>query len=188
MLANIIVNKKFFQRIIERFRAVPHRDIMFVKNIFSIQHTVVYIPLHIVSRENIKLAVRSRETFVSWIEKYGPDRIILGADVRDNKIAVSGWLEASDYELIPFVSGYMESGINKVITTDIGRDGMLQGPSLDLYRKMLVALPDICLIASGGVSSLQDIEELEGAGVQSVIFGKAIYEGHIRLKDLQRFF
>ena len=134
------------------------------------------------------IAVRNRETFVSWIEKYGPDRIILGADVKDNKIAVSGWLEASDYELIPFVSGYMESGINKVITTDIGRDGMLQGPSLDLYRKMLVALPDICLIASGGVSSLQDIEELEGAGVQSVIFGKAIYEGHIRLKDLQRFF
>ena len=133
------------------------------------------------------IAVKDRDTFVSWIEKYGPDRIILGADVKDARIAVSGWLEASEYELIPFVSEYMKSGISKVITTDIGKDGMLQGPSLKLYKEMLAALPDIYLIASGGVSSLQDIEELEKAGVPSVIFGKAIYEGRIRLKDLQRF-
>lgn len=133
------------------------------------------------------IAVKSREIFMSWIDKYGPDRIILGADVKDKKIAVSGWQESSEYELFPFVSEYLKAGITKVITTDISRDGMLQGPSLDLYREMLVSLEGLYLIASGGVSSVSDIEILQENGIQSVIFGRAIYEGCIDLKDLRRF-
>lgn len=133
------------------------------------------------------IAVKNRELFLSWIDRYGADKIILGADVKGLKIAVNGWKEESDLELMPFVAGFMERGIRKVISTDISRDGMLQGPATDLYRRMLDELPGIYLIASGGVSSIDDIEALQEAGVQSVIFGKAIYEGRISLKDLQRF-
>lgn len=133
------------------------------------------------------IAVKNRELFLSWIDRYGAGKIILGADVKGLKIAVNGWKEESDLELMPFVAGFMERGIRKVISTDISRDGMLQGPATDLYRRMLDELPGIYLIASGGVSSIDDIEALQKAGVQSVIFGKAIYEGRISLKDLQRF-
>ena len=133
------------------------------------------------------IAVKNPELFVSWIEKYGSDKIILGADVKDRKIAVSGWLEKSEIELEPFISGYVEKGIKKVITTDICKDGMLQGPSIDLYREIMQQFPDIYLIASGGVSGIDDIEALEQAGIPAVIFGKAIYEGKIKLSDLQRF-
>ena len=107
--------------------------------------------------------------------------------LKKGKIAVGGWKESSDKELIPFVKTYVESGVKKVITTDICKDGMLNGPSIDLYKKMMSVIPEIYLIASGGVASIEDIEKLELAGVPAVIFGKALYEGRITLKELLRF-
>ena len=132
------------------------------------------------------IAVKNPDVFNGWITRYGADRIILGADVKDKKIAVGGWLESSDCDLFSFVEAYHEKGIEKVITTDISRDGMLQGPSVALYREMLQHLPGIFLIASGGVSCIGDIVHLDEAGVHGVIFGKAIYEGRISLRDLSR--
>ena len=133
------------------------------------------------------VAVRDKETFLSWIEKFGSDRIILGADVKDKKIAVGGWLETTDLDLIPFVERYKQDGINKIICTDISKDGMLAGPSIDLYKEILTEFSDLYLIASGGVSSMSDIEQLEMSKVPAVITGKAIYEGKIKLKDLSSF-
>ncbi|MDP4278025.1 MAG: 1-(5-phosphoribosyl)-5-[(5-phosphoribosylamino)methylideneamino] imidazole-4-carboxamide isomerase [Bacteroidota bacterium] len=133
------------------------------------------------------IAVKSPEVFSSWIKQYGNDKIILGADVKDEKIAVTGWTEETDTDLLPFLDGYMKQGIQKVICTDISKDGMLQGPSTGLYKKILTAYPSLYLVASGGVSSLQDLDELALAGLPAVIFGKAIYEGRILLKDLARY-
>lgn len=133
------------------------------------------------------IAVRKPEVFLSWIQRFGPERIILGADAKAKKIAISGWEETTDRELIPFIQSYVEKGITKTICTDIGRDGMLQGPAIELYKEIKEQLPALYLIASGGVGSLQDIEHLAEAGVPAVIFGKAIYEGRIALKDLARF-
>ena len=134
------------------------------------------------------IAVKNPLVFTRWIQKYGPERIILGADVKNEKIAVNGWTENTDIELIPFLDDYRKKGISKIICTDISKDGMLEGPSTELYTEILRCLPDAYLIASGGVSSLRDIELLEEAGIPAVIFGKAIYEGRIRLIDLSRFF
>ncbi len=131
------------------------------------------------------IAVKNPGVFTSWIERFGSDRIILGADAKDGKIAVSGWEETTSLALIPFVNDYHAKGITKVICTDIGRDGMLQGPAVGLYKDLIAAVP-VYLIASGGVSSVDDIEQLAAAGIPAVIFGKAIYEGRIRLKDLHR--
>ena len=133
------------------------------------------------------IAVKQPEAFLSWIEKYGSDRIILGADVKDKKISVSGWLEDTGEELIPFVRKFREKGIDKVICTDISRDGMLTGPSISLYKDLMEEIKDVYLIASGGVSNIDDIEQLQEAGIPAVIFGKAIYEGRIKLNDLERF-
>lgn len=133
------------------------------------------------------IAVKSPDVFGGWIEKFGGDKIILGADVKDEKIAVGGWIETTQIELMPFVTKYKEQGISKVICTDISKDGMLAGPSLELYKKMMLQIPDLYLIASGGVSNMADIEALQEAGIPAVIFGKAIYEGRIQLKDLKIF-
>ncbi len=133
------------------------------------------------------IAVRKPDVFLSWIQKFGAERIILGADAKDKKIAISGWEETTDKELVSFIQSYYKQGITKTICTDIGRDGMLQGPAIDLYKEIKEQIPTLYLIASGGVSSLQDIENLAEAGVPAVIFGKAIYEGRIQLKDLARF-
>lgn len=133
------------------------------------------------------IAVKNPEVFESWIARYGADRIILGADVKDRKIAVSGWLEDTSLELLPFLGEYINKGITQVISTDISKDGMLSGPSIPLYKEMLEAFPQLVVIASGGVSSIADIEALEEVGVPAVIFGKAIYEGRIALKELSRF-
>lgn len=133
------------------------------------------------------VAVKDRETFLSWIEKFGSERIILGADVKDKKIAVSGWLETTNIDLLPFVEKYKEEGINKIICTDISKDGMLAGLSIDLYKEILQEFPDLYLIASGGVSSMKDIEQLQEANVPAVITGKAIYEGKIKLNELSSF-
>jgi len=133
------------------------------------------------------IAVRNPEIFISWIEKFGGEKIILGADVKNEKVAVGGWLETTQLELMPFVSDYLSKGVSKVICTDISKDGMLQGPAIELYKKMLSAQPDMYLIASGGVSSVSDIEQLNYAMVPAVITGKAIYEGRIKLNDLKQF-
>jgi phosphoribosylformimino-5-aminoimidazole carboxamide ribotide isomerase len=133
------------------------------------------------------IAVKSPEVFESWISKFGAERILLGADVKEENIAVTGWTEDTDLKLLPFLEGYTTKGITKVICTDIGKDGMLQGPSVELYKKILQAFPDLYLVASGGVSSIRDLEILSEAGLPAVIFGKAIYEGRIALKDLTPF-
>jgi len=133
------------------------------------------------------IAVKNPDVFSSWITKFGGDKIILGADVKDEKIAVGGWLETTELELLPFVKNYIRQGISKIICTDISKDGMLQGPALELYKKMLQAQPGMFLIASGGVSSIKDVEQLEEASVPAVIIGKAIYEGKIKLNELSRF-
>jgi len=132
------------------------------------------------------IAVKSPQLFEAWLKRFGAERIILGADAKDEKIAVGGWQETTAKDLIPFIEDYHQKGVTKVICTDIGRDGMLQGPSTDLYKKIRQALPNVYLIASGGVSSIKDIEALENAGIPAVIFGKAFYEGHITPKDLEK--
>lgn len=131
------------------------------------------------------IAVKSPELFCRWIHQYGSEKIILGADVKDHKIAVNGWKDESACELFPFLDEYIHKGIEKVICTDISCDGMLQGPSLSLYKEILEKHPTLYLIASGGVSHIGDIEALEEAGIPAVIFGKALYEGCVTLKELQ---
>lgn len=130
------------------------------------------------------IAVKNEELFSSWIAKFGSDKIILGADCKDHKIAVSGWQESTEIDIIPFIGSYKNKGINKVVCTDISKDGMLAGTSIDLYKEILKNYPDLYLIASGGVSKMQDILDLEIANVPAVILGKAIYENRITLKEL----
>ena len=132
------------------------------------------------------IAVKSPHIFEAWIKRYGAEHIILGADAKDEKIAVSGWQEKTTKQLIPFIEEFHSQGARIVICTDICRDGMLQGPSTELYCKIREALPEIYLIASGGVSSLKDIEILYSANIPAVIFGKAFYEGRIKLKELEQ--
>ena len=133
------------------------------------------------------IAVKSPSLFEEWLQRFGSGRIILGADAKDEKIAVNGWQETTSQALIPFIETFHRRGVQKVICTDIGRDGMLQGPATELYAKIRQTLPDVFLIASGGVGSVKDIEALENAGIPAVIFGKAFYEGRIRLKELESF-
>lgn len=130
------------------------------------------------------VAVKDPELFNSWLTRYGSEKIILGADVKDNRIAVNGWKEESPMELMPFLKSYTEKGVTKVLCTDISCDGMLEGPSIPLYKDIITEFPDLHLIASGGVSSLDDIRKLNEAGIPAVVFGKALYEGRISLKDL----
>lgn len=130
------------------------------------------------------IAVTQPKLFVSWIDKYGPERIILGADVRNGKISINGWKEDSTEELLPFLKYYIDKGINKVLCTDISKDGMLQGTAIELYKSVMREYPSLQLIASGGVSCLSDIIELENNGIPAVVFGKAIYEGKINLNEL----
>ncbi|MBQ6038910.1 MAG: 1-(5-phosphoribosyl)-5-[Bacteroidaceae bacterium] len=133
------------------------------------------------------IAVKDPETFCRWLQTYGTERIILGADAKEKKVAVSGWKENSDLELLPFISDYVEKGISKVICTDISKDGMLQGPAVELYQEILEQHPTLHLIGSGGVGNSDDIRRLQDAGVPAVIFGKAMYEGHITLEELEMF-
>jgi phosphoribosylformimino-5-aminoimidazole carboxamide ribotide isomerase len=133
------------------------------------------------------IAVKEREIFLHWLEQFGSEKIILGADAKDRLIAVSGWLEATNLPVIDFISGYFEEGIRKVISTDISRDGMLSGPAFELYAEIQDALPDVEIIASGGISSMEDILRLNEMGVSGVIVGKAIYENKITLKEIERF-
>ena len=133
------------------------------------------------------IAVKDRETFLSWIEKYGPEKIILGADAKDKKIAVSGWQEVSELSILEFIGSYTSKGIQKVISTDIARDGMLTGPSIELYKEIMDQFDGLELIASGGIASMKDIHELNEMRVPGVITGKAIYENKISLNEISKF-
>lgn len=131
------------------------------------------------------IAATDRETVYSWIERYGADRLVLGADVREGKISINGWQEDSDIDLMTFLEDYLSRGIRNVLCTDISKDGMLQGPNIDLYRSIMERFPQCHLIASGGVSSNDDIKALDGAGIPAVVFGKAFYEGRINIEELK---
>lgn len=131
------------------------------------------------------IAITNPELFLSWIKKYGADRMILGADVRNGKISINGWKEDSSEDLLPFLRKYVDAGVTNVLCTEISKDGTLQGPAIDLYKRIMQEYPNLHLIASGGVSSIDDIKALEAAGIPAVVFGKAIYEGRINLKELE---
>lgn len=133
------------------------------------------------------IAVKDRSTFEGWIAKYGAEKIILGADAMNGKIAVSGWQEDSGEDIIPFINGYVEKGISKVISTDISRDGMLTGPSIELYAEIQKNFPTLELIASGGIATMAEIIQLDEMGVPGVITGKAIYENRISLAEISKF-
>lgn len=130
------------------------------------------------------IAVTQPERFMGWLDKYGAEKMILGADVRLGKISINGWKEDSSEDLLPFLKKYVDAGVRNVLCTEISRDGTLTGPAIDLYRQIMNTYPDLHLIASGGVSSMDDIIALDEAGVPAVVFGKAIYEGKINLKEL----
>jgi phosphoribosylformimino-5-aminoimidazole carboxamide ribotide isomerase len=133
------------------------------------------------------IAVKNAEIFIGWIEKHGADKIILGADAMDEKVAVSGWQEESKEELIPFIKLYQSKGIEYVICTDISKDGMLEGPSFELYQRILEQTNNLKLIASGGVSTFDELPKLAEMGCEGTIIGKAIYENRISLKQLESY-
>ena len=133
------------------------------------------------------VASQKPELFLKWMEQYGGERMILGADTRDGLISVNGWQEESTQELLPYLDEYIKHGVKNVLCTDIHKDGMLQGPSVALYQEIMAAYPTLHLIASGGVSSLEDIRQLNEAGIPAVVFGKALYEGRFTLKQLSEF-
>jgi len=131
------------------------------------------------------IAVKDSEKFFAWLEQYGGERILLGADVRGDKLAINGWQTTTEIEILPFLTNYFARGVRQVFVTDISKDGLLRGPSNELYARILTGLPDLKLIASGGVSRLEDIEELEKIGCAGAIVGKAIYEGRIKLEEFK---
>jgi len=138
------------------------------------------------------IAVKDPKTFKSWIQKYGSEKIILGADAKDEKVAIGGWLEESDKQLIPFIKEFQLEGIKYVICTDISKDGMLEGPSFELYRKIVLKCNDggvnpIKLIASGGISTFDELPKLAALGCEGTIIGKAIYENRISLQQLEQY-
>jgi len=133
------------------------------------------------------IAVKNPELFLSWLQNYGSEKIILGADVKNGKIATNGWQEESDIELLDFLEIYLEGGIEYVICTDIARDGLLQGSAIDLYKKIIMEFPEIKLIASGGVVNMEELEKLKSLKLHGAIIGKAIYEQKIKLTELTNF-
>ncbi|TDK41533.1 1-(5-phosphoribosyl)-5-[(5-phosphoribosylamino)methylideneamino]imidazole-4-carboxamide isomerase [Algoriphagus formosus] len=133
------------------------------------------------------VAVKKPDMFKSWLITYGPEKLILGADAKDRKIAIHGWEETTEQEVIAFIKSYFQLGVRYVICTDVAKDGLLQGPSVELYKEIMEEIPDLKLIASGGVSSVKDLEELEKIGVYGAIVGKAYYEGKVSLEELAEF-
>jgi phosphoribosylformimino-5-aminoimidazole carboxamide ribotide isomerase len=133
------------------------------------------------------IAVKDPFVLRSWISAYGPDRFVLGADVRGEKVAVSGWLEDTEMNLFDLLQEYVDKGVTQAFCTDISKDGKLQGPSVELYRRIIAAFPSLYLIASGGVSRMEDLHQLLDAGCSAAIIGKAIYEGRITLAELRDF-
>lgn len=133
------------------------------------------------------IAVQNRELFNDWLARYGGEKIILGADIKENFIAISGWYDVTDITLEDFLAGYIESGVKNVLCTDITKDGMLEGTALELYDKLQKQFPQLYIIASGGISDVSEIRHLNEIGVYGVIIGKALYEGRIKLEELKEF-
>ncbi len=132
------------------------------------------------------MAVKSESIFIEWLNKYGSDKFLLGADVKDEKIAVSGWLETTDIDVYDFMEKHIKYGVQQIFCTDVSKDGKLEGPSIELYKNIIQKFPSLYFIASGGVSSMKDLIELKQIGCSAVIVGKAIYEGRITLEDITR--
>lgn len=132
------------------------------------------------------IAIKYPQMFLAWLEKYGSDRIILGCDIKDGHVAVQGWLESSDARWQTFLQSYVSRGVTQVISTDISKDGMLSGPNVELYKDMMEEFPGLSVTASGGVSCMADVQQLDQAGVPAVIMGKAIYEGRITFSELEK--
>ena len=132
------------------------------------------------------MAVKSESIFIEWLNKYGSDKFLLGADVKDEKIAVSGWLETTDIDVYDFMEKHIKYGVQQIFCTDVSKDGKLEGPSIELYKNIIQKFPSLYFIASGGVSSMKDLIELKQIGCSAVIVGKAIYEGTITLEDITR--
>jgi phosphoribosylformimino-5-aminoimidazole carboxamide ribotide isomerase len=130
------------------------------------------------------IAVKNESLLLEWFEKYGADKFLVGADVKNEKLAIGGWLETTGIDIIEFIAKYMGHGIRQLFCTDVSKDGKLEGPSLDLYRKIVHHFPQLHFIASGGVSSMEDLFSLKEIGCKGVIVGKAIYENRITLGDL----
>ncbi|MBS9525124.1 1-(5-phosphoribosyl)-5-[(5-phosphoribosylamino)methylideneamino]imidazole-4-carboxamide isomerase [Litoribacter alkaliphilus] len=133
------------------------------------------------------VAIRKPDLFDRWIREYGTEKIILGADAKNRKIAIGGWEESTELDVVEFISSYMKKGLRYVICTDVAKDGLLQGSSLELYEEIMEEVPGVKLIASGGVSSMKDLEDLEKVGVYGAIVGKAYYEGKVTLEELAAF-
>ena len=132
------------------------------------------------------MAVKDEETFIAWLKKYGAEKFLLGADVKDEKIAVHGWQETTNIWIYDFIRKYVEHGMKQIFCTDVAKDGALQGPSTELYKNIIQKFPDLHFIASGGVSSMDDLYKLEEINCKGVIIGKAIYEGRIKLNELKK--
>ncbi len=133
------------------------------------------------------LAVKSADIFVQWLEQYGADKFLLGADVKEEKIAIAGWLETTDIDIYDFIQQYINKGIQQLFCTDVSKDGKLEGPSVELYQNIIQKFPSLHFIASGGVSSMDDLHELKKIGCSGAIVGKAIYENRIKIDDLKTF-
>ena len=132
------------------------------------------------------IAVKDKATFVSWLQQYGADKFLLGADVKDEKIAVGGWLETTDIWIYDFIESYVQQGVQQIFCTDVSKDGKLEGPSTELYNNIITKFPNLYFIASGGVASVEDLEVLQKIGCSGAIVGKAIYENRITLKEITR--
>ncbi len=133
------------------------------------------------------IAVKDKELFFSWVKKYGANKIMLGADVKDEKIAIGGWIESTEISIFDFMQENIQHGVKNIFCTDISKDGLLQGPSIDLYKKIIHQFNDIYFVASGGVSNISDVDELDKIGCNAVIVGKAIYEGRITINELKKY-
>lgn len=133
------------------------------------------------------MAVKEKETFLQWLQKWGADKFLLGADVKKEKLTISGWTEQTEIWIYDFIEEYIQKGLNQIFCTDVSKDGALEGPSTELYKTIVEKFPELHFIASGGVSSLDDVYSLQNIGCKGVIIGKAIYEGRVRLQDLKTF-
>lgn len=133
------------------------------------------------------IAVKGEKEFINWLLKFGADKFLLGADVKNEKIAVAGWQETTDIWVYDFIEKYIQHGVNQVFCTDVSKDGKLEGPAIDLYKNIIEKFPSLFFIASGGVSSIKDLDDLKNAGCKGAIIGKAIYENRISLDEIKRF-
>jgi phosphoribosylformimino-5-aminoimidazole carboxamide ribotide isomerase len=132
------------------------------------------------------IAIKNEEEFIKWLLRFGADKFLLGADVRNERITVSGWQEETKIWVYDFIQKYFDHGVKRIFCTDVSKDGKLEGPSIDLYKNVISKFPELFFIASGGVSSVKDLEKLKDIGCKGVIVGKAIYEKKISLSDLQK--